>query len=420
MNLAKSIKRAVRKTPWLIEPITRWRGRRLERYMRAEEAYYAARCTSGGLAYSFESSRRLLAERLRGRDLSPKPAGAVNVFALFTDGGWEYEHWPRAWDGIGRVEYLDWRANGFDERSPGWGPEQRRRLSDFVVERVLEAHRRTPLDVFFAHVSADVLEPRAVQAIAAMGIFTFNLGLDDLSACFRGGRPTDERPGGTAGLASAFDLNVTTGRRACEKYLAEGGVPLYLGQGATLQINRPLGLPLDIDVSFVGNAMGTRWMFVRDLRRRGVHVQAFGNGFPGGHVTSQRLVEIHNRSRINLGDASIGDSPNLLCLKARDFEAPMSGGFYLTRYTPELADWYEIGKEVACYTSLDDLVEKIGYYLSHPGEAQAIARAGHARAVREYTWKKRFETVLRFAGVLAPAPAGVEAGAVERVGSAVA
>ena len=211
MNLAKSIKRAVRKTPWLIEPITRWRGRRLERYMRAEEAYYAARCTGGSLEYSFESSRRLLAERLRGRDLSPKPVGAVNVFALFTDGGWEYEHWPRAWDGIGRVEYLDWRANGFDERSPGWGPEQRRRLSDFVVDRVRKAHRRSPLDVFFAHVSADVLEPRAIQAIAAMGIFTFNLGLDDLSACFRGGRPTDERPGGPAGLASGFDLNVPPG-----------------------------------------------------------------------------------------------------------------------------------------------------------------------------------------------------------------
>jgi hypothetical protein len=234
-----------------------------------------------------------------------------------------------------------------------------------------------------------------------MGIFTFNLGTDDLSASFRGGRGLDEQPLGAAGLAKAFDLNWTTGKAACEKYLAEGGIPLYLGQGGTPAFHRPLGLPKDIAVSFVGNAMGARAAFVRDLRRRGVRVQAYGNGFPSGHVPSPIVIEIINRSRINLGHSGIGDSPNLLCLKARDFEVPLCGAFYLTRLTPELSDWYELGREIAVYTSVDDLVEKAGYYLAHPEEAEAIAAAGYARASRHYTWERRFERVLQFAGVLA-------------------
>jgi hypothetical protein len=353
------------------------------------------------LRYSEESSRRLLARRLATRRIAPKRRGQLHIFAMFTNGGWEHDHWPPALENLGHVTHFDWRQHGFDERAPDWSPERRQRLSELLFRTISQAYLEQPIDVFFAYLAGDIIEPWAVEAIGRMGIFTFNLGTDDLSVSFRGGRGLDEQPLGTAGLARAFDLNWTTGKAACEKYLVEGGIPLYLGQGGTPAFHRPLGLAKDIDVSFVGNAMGTRAGFVRDLRRRGVRVQAYGNGFPSGHVPSRAVIEIINRSRINLGHSGIGDSPDLLCLKARDFEVPLCGAFYLTRLTPDLADWYEIGREVAVYTSMDDLAEKVGYYLAHQEEAEAIAAAGYARASRHYTWERRFETVLRFAGALA-------------------
>ncbi|MCH7553091.1 MAG: glycosyltransferase [Chloroflexi bacterium] len=400
MQIKKTLKGAVRRTPWLILPITAYRGRRMDRYMERVDEYYDKLALGADLSYSEEDSRRRLEIRLRGRNITPKPLGKLHLFALFTDAGWEYDHWPLAFDPMGKVTYLDWRRHGFDERHPHWNPEARRMLGEFVVRRVEQVHRTQPLDAFFAHLSAEVIDPWVLETIGDMGIFTFGLGLDDLSPSFRGWAPLDKPPMGTAGLAKAFDLNVTSGRAACERYLCEGGIPFYQTQGGTPTISRPLDLPKDVDVSFIGNGFGTRWIFARDLQRAGVPLQAYGAGYPGGHISVERLVEVQNRSRINLGHAGIGDSEKRLCIKARDFEIPITGNFYLTRYTPELATWWEIGKEIECYHDHEDLVEKIGYYLCHEDEAAAMAQAARKRALAEYTWAKRFQNDLRFAGVL--------------------
>ena len=400
MQIPTAIKQTVRKMPWLMLPITARRGRRMDRYMWEVTGYYDKLARGAGIAYDEEESRRMLARRLAGRGIEPKPLGGLNVFALFADAGWEYDHWPIAFEPLGQVTYLDWRRHGFDERHPHWDAAARHKLGELVLERVREAHRERPLDVLFAYLSAEVIDPWVLEAVAEMGIFTFGLGLDDLSPSFRGSRPVLEPPMGTAGLAKAFDLSVTSGRAACERYLVEGGIPFYQAQGGTPSVSRPMGLPKDIDVSFIGNGFGTRWIFVRDLRRRGIPVRAYGAGFRGGHIPVEAMVEVQNRSCINLGHAGIGDSSQLLCLKARDFEMPMTGNFYLTRYTPELEHWWDIGKEIACYHDVDEAVEKIGYYLCHKDEMAEMAAAARDKALREYTWARRFQNVLRFAGVL--------------------
>jgi spore maturation protein CgeB len=42
----------------------------------------------------------------------------------------------------------------------------------------------------------------------------------------------------------------------------------------------------------------------------------------------------------------------------------------------------------------------VRYYIDHPNEAEAIARAGRARAEKEHTWEKRFEKLLKTIGLL--------------------
>ena len=117
-------------------------------------------------------------------------------------------------------------------------------------------------------------------------------------------------------------------------------------------------------------------------------------------ISYAKMVEVHNRSRINLGYAGNGDSSTMRCLKQRDFEVPTSGGFYLTGYNSEIAEFYAVGHEIVCYHDLDDLVDKVNYYLSHPDEAEEIARAGRARALKDHTLEKRFEKIFEFAGIL--------------------
>ena len=48
---------------------------------------------------------------------------------------------------------------------------------------------------------------------------------------------------------------------------------------------------------------------------------------------------------------------------------------------PDVLELFEEGKEIECYATVEELVEKIDYYLAHPEERKAIAEAGHRRCV---------------------------------------
>jgi glycosyltransferase involved in cell wall biosynthesis len=80
----------------------------------------------------------------------------------------------------------------------------------------------------------------------------------------------------------------------------------------------------------------------------------------------------------------------------RTFEIPACGGFMLHERTPELRDFFEEGKEVACFGSPEELAEKVEYYLAYPAERDAIARAGHARCVPAYSYDNRVREILRY------------------------
>jgi hypothetical protein len=78
-------------------------------------------------------------------------------------------------------------------------------------------------------------------------------------------------------------------------------------------------------------------------------------------------------------------------VRLRDFEAPMSRTCYLTGHTDEITEFYEVGKEIDTYLSPEELVEKARYYLSHPEIAERLRDAGYHRALRDHTWRRRFE-----------------------------
>lgn len=82
-------------------------------------------------------------------------------------------------------------------------------------------------------------------------------------------------------------------------------------------------------------------------------------------------------------------------VRLRDFEAPMCRTCYLTGYTDEIAEFYEIGKEIDTYSSPEELVDKTKFYINHPNEAEKLREAGYQRAVRDHTWERRFEQLFK-------------------------
>src|SRR5260370_10490995 len=80
----------------------------------------------------------------------------------------------------------------------------------------------------------------------------------------------------------------------------------------------------------------------------------------------------------------------------RSFEIPACGGFMLHERTPELLELYKEDREVACFGPVEELASKVEYYLTHPEERHAIARAGHARCVPAYSYDNRLKEILRY------------------------
>jgi spore maturation protein CgeB len=170
---------------------------------------------------------------------------------------------------------------------------------------------------------------------------------------------------------------------------------MYFPEASDPEIFRPMpALPKTHDITFVGARYGIRERIVSALRRAGIRVTAFGNGWEHGRIGTEEVPRLFAQSRIVLGVSAIGHCDDFVALKLRDFDGPMSGTCYLTQANPDLATHYEIGKEIVTYRDVDECVVNARHLLSHEDERESIARAGRLRAVREHTWDKRFAPVL--------------------------
>ena len=107
----------------------------------------------------------------------------------------------------------------------------------------------------------------------------------------------------------------------------------------------------------------------------------------------------NKRSQLNLGIGYALASARIANAKGRDIECPGTGACYLTTYHWELAEMFEIGKEVLCYRNVEELIELHSYYGKRPDACLAIARAAHRRAHAEHTWEMRLRALVRDLGL---------------------
>ncbi len=178
------------------------------------------------------------------------------------------------------------------------------------------------------------------------------------------------------------------------------------------------------DVSFVGRYHPYRAWLLRWLRRAGIEVMVRGTGWGGGRLGQAEMIEIFNRTRVNLNLsncvawdvrylASIDrpfketlrawrgalrarreqDMKTREMVKGRHFEIGACGGFQLSFYVEGLERHYRIGDEIAIYASPEDLVSKIQYYLRHDDERRRIAQAGYERTLAEHAMEHRFQAL---------------------------
>ena len=325
----------------------------------------------------------------------------------------------------------------------------RQKISHELLSQISAAHNGKPIDLFFSYFYDACVLPETIDEIKSMGIKTVNWycnGSYQLNL--------------VSEISPHYDWCLVPEKFRLDDYRAMGANPIYCQEAANPSIYKPYNIPVEFDVTFVGQAYGDRPAYIKVLLENGIEPHVWGTGwnsfsdgfrsrFPlnlmrkifstskkmmnhqgrldvwsrllnavseesGSHsenkfdldrkvILSSRIlgpplsdsdmIRMFSRSKINLGFSSCGEThkkgERILQVRLRDFEVPMSGGFYMVEYMEELEEFYQIGKEIVCYQGPEDLAQKIKYYLSHDEEREAIRHAGYRRCQRDHTWQKR-------------------------------
>lgn len=110
----------------------------------------------------------------------------------------------------------------------------------------------------------------------------------------------------------------------------------------------------------------------KDLQKCAITVKPFAD-----YETEVPLIFRDSKININITSKTIESG-----IAQRVFDILGCGGFCITNYQPEIAEFFADGQELVMYTDMKDLADKVKYYLMHEEERKQIAKNGYL-AVRE-------------------------------------
>lgn len=223
----------------------------------------------------------------------------------------------------------------------------------------------------------------------------------------------------TCKYANYFTYCVTTDKFSIPKYKKLGQHNIIYSQWAAINSHTlPEFKGYNHEVSFVGGFHPYRKWFIDTLKKRGIKIEAFGNGWENGPLSAEDMNKLFISSKINLNISNSVSydirymtykarnflntiksffkkgSKNISQTKARNFEIPYFNGFQLTDYVPTLENYFDIGKEVICYNNVDEAELLIKYYLENEEERESIKKSGHEKSINQHGYINRLKSIL--------------------------
>lgn len=204
-----------------------------------------------------------------------------------------------------------------------------------------------------------------------------------------------------------YDLIMTSFPHFVPRLRAMGVAAEYFRIGFDTRVLELLGdVEQDIDASFVGGISRHHGKALPMLEylARSTPIEFFGYGADSLSRSSPIVARHHGevwgldmyralaRSRVTLNrhiNVAENNANNM-----RLYEATGVGALLITDRKDNLGELFEVGKEVVAYSCPEEAAEMIRYYIAHPEEARAIARAGQARTLSDHTYQRRMEELV--------------------------
>ena len=194
---------------------------------------------------------------------------------------------------------------------------------------------------------------------------------------------------------------------------------ILLGPSEDSKYMENCGCEKDIDVCLIGSFDGklfrTRSVIVNELLHRlrddEIEIRVYGAGnnlgteFPHlrqalrGALYGDRFYETIKRSKILL---TIPNDDHIRAGVTRPqgiMEAAASGTFQIVYDSEDARSIFEAKSEIVLFDNIDDLVEKIKYYLEHEQERESMAQRAFTKFLGTYTGEKQIARLVESLGL---------------------
>jgi len=121
----------------------------------------------------------------------------------------------------------------------------------------------------------------------------------------------------------------------------------------------------------------------------------------GKMIVGEPLNRLYNETKVVL-NVSAWENEGQDCPNLRIADVPATGSFLLSDHSDYAADLFVPGKEMEFYSSVEELRDKLAYYLLHDAERERIARAGYDRACTLATYRDKMKFLFDDSGIPYP------------------
>ena len=111
-----------------------------------------------------------------------------------------------------------------------------------------------------------------------------------------------------------------------------------------------------------------------------------------GVNTLTEMPKVFHASKINL---NMTMRPIETGLSLRVWDILGCGGFLLTNFQAEIPEYFEIGKDLETYESMEELEQKVQYYLTHEEDRIEIAIRGYEKVAIHHTYELRIAEMIK-------------------------
>jgi hypothetical protein len=153
-------------------------------------------------------------------------------------------------------------------RNASFIAKNRPKVTKELLRQFKKAHEDQPIDLFFSYFYDACVLPAGIETIRSMGIKAVNWYCNG-SYQFH---LVEE-------ISPHYDWCLVPEKFRLQEYRAIGAQPIYCQEAANPKIYKPHNVPVEFDVTFVGQAYGDRPEYIQRLLDSNIDVRVWGYGW---------------------------------------------------------------------------------------------------------------------------------------------